>query len=292
MPVAVDGGRSNLLRPTITFVDDTPARAPRIDLNKADAKSLTRLPGIGEVTARRIIEARESRTIRTAEDLAVTGVISNRVLGDISNLVGTDRARTPLLTEISTDPPRAIYEKPFRLLVAFDDSSSGVSLVRLQAESVSHSLDLVREVSEDQRRKWQVIFDMPAMAAGVLNVQVSVYDAAGNKDYMARTLHVFHNPASVIFYPSERSLRIARGAAQKKSDGKFHCNSNFYFYNGTGSRVTLRRAHVGKDLPDFAEHGRGLRYHLDVNLHGQHQKVAFMRDIGSRYSIAAVLVRS
>jgi hypothetical protein len=72
-------------------------------------------------------------------------------------------------------------------------------------------------------------------------VQVSLFDRAGNKDYLARTLHIFHNPPTVIFYPSERSLRLSNGAALKKSDGNFHCDANFYFYNGSASTATLSR---------------------------------------------------
>ena len=65
-----------------------PARAPeppddRIDLNAADASELQRLPGIGPVGARRIVEERETAgPYRTVGDLVrVAGFGPSRVRG-------------------------------------------------------------------------------------------------------------------------------------------------------------------------------------------------------------------
>jgi hypothetical protein len=239
MTTEFSGGRSAQLQPTITFVEDSPTRNPRIDLNTVDAADLTRLPGIGRAVARRIVDARKRRAFTHVDDLVTTGLVSKRVFARIRKMVAVGISEDPYLYQISTTPEHAIYEKPFKLNIAFNDSVSGARLVRVQADSVSHSIDVTREVTEAERGEGLLSFDMPGMAAGVMNVQVSLYDSAGHKDYIARTLHIFHNPPFAVFYPSERSLRLSNGAAQMKSDGRFHCNSNFYFYNGTSSTVSI-----------------------------------------------------
>ena len=58
-----------------------------IDLNSATAEQLDALPGIGPATAAKIIAARKKAPILVADDLLNRGVISARVLEQISPLV-------------------------------------------------------------------------------------------------------------------------------------------------------------------------------------------------------------
>jgi hypothetical protein len=242
MAADVSGGRSARLQPTITFVEDSPLRRPRVDLNLASSAELSELRGIGDTAAHRIVAARRSRPFIHVEDLATRGILTPGAVEAIRSAAGAQRNDRLNIYDLRTTPDHILRGKPFRLEVAFDDSDAGVRVVRLQLDSVSHSIDVTREISEAERGNLRLTFEMPAMETGVVNVQVTVYDKAADKDYLARTFHIFHNPAFVIFYPSERSLRLSEGAALKKTDGNFHCDSNFLFYNGTGATVTLNRS--------------------------------------------------
>jgi len=241
MPTSQSGGRSPQFQPTITFVEDSPPRLARLDLNTAKSADLQRLPGVGPATARKIIAARRKTKFNHVEDLRLARLVPATTFERIRNAVSARGSDKPYIEGVGTRPGRVLYHKPFELIVLFDDSAAGVRLVRLEAESVSHSLDLTREVTAAERKRGRLAFELPAMEAGVINLQVSLYDDAGHKDYLARTLPILHNPPSVNFTPSERSLRLSNGAALLKSDNNFHCDSNFWFYNGTSSTSTLSR---------------------------------------------------
>lgn len=58
-----------------------------VDLNTATAEQLDSLPGIGPITAAKIIAARKVAPFLVADDLVSRGVISNRVLEQIRPLV-------------------------------------------------------------------------------------------------------------------------------------------------------------------------------------------------------------
>jgi len=66
----------------------SPLRAARIDLNRADVAGLTRLPGIGRALARRIVQAREADGPFTAvDDLRRVGGVSRRTIEGLRQLV-------------------------------------------------------------------------------------------------------------------------------------------------------------------------------------------------------------
>lgn len=241
-----DGGREARFLPTITFVEDSPTRVARLDVNKATAAELAKLPGINSASARKIVAARRKKPFLSLQELVERDLISSRAAAQLNKRLGAKINEEPNVFDIATRPEHVLYKKAFKLQVAFDDSTAGVRLIRLQADSVSHAIDVTREVTKSERRRGRIVFDMPAMAAGVMNVQATLYDSNGDKDYLARALHIYHNPPFVIFYPSQKSLRLSRGAAQMRSDGNFHCDSNFYFYNGTSATVSLNRSMIWK----------------------------------------------
>jgi len=79
-------------------IGDAPATAPQssaggagsagglVDLNAASAEELEALPGIGEVTADKIIAARQERPFASLQDAVDRGVINNGQLEDIQGL--------------------------------------------------------------------------------------------------------------------------------------------------------------------------------------------------------------
>ncbi len=66
------------------------AGATRIDLNRADARTLTRLPGIGPVLAERIVRHRARHgPFRSADELAAVRGIGPRLIERIGDRVTT-----------------------------------------------------------------------------------------------------------------------------------------------------------------------------------------------------------
>ncbi|MDQ3879512.1 MAG: helix-hairpin-helix domain-containing protein [Chloroflexota bacterium] len=68
-----------------TGTDDRTTRGP-LNLNTASAAELEDLPGIGPVTAERIIEARREQPFTSLQELVDRGVINRGQLEDIANL--------------------------------------------------------------------------------------------------------------------------------------------------------------------------------------------------------------
>ena len=59
----------------------------RIDLNRASASELESLPGIGPVTAGKIIDAREAERFGSVRELRSRGIVGEKVYEDIERLV-------------------------------------------------------------------------------------------------------------------------------------------------------------------------------------------------------------
>lgn len=59
----------------------------RIDINQADQAELETLPGVGPVTARKIIEARAEQRFASVRDLRSRGLLGESVFEDIEGLV-------------------------------------------------------------------------------------------------------------------------------------------------------------------------------------------------------------
>jgi len=71
---------------------DRPATAPaaddgRVDLNRAGTSELESLPGIGPVTARKIIDARDEERFDGVRELRSRGIVGESVYEDIKSLV-------------------------------------------------------------------------------------------------------------------------------------------------------------------------------------------------------------
>jgi competence protein ComEA len=65
----------------------TSGGAARIDLNRASSAELESLPGIGPVTAAKIIDARARAPFRTVEELRSRGLVGESVFGRVRDLV-------------------------------------------------------------------------------------------------------------------------------------------------------------------------------------------------------------
>jgi competence protein ComEA len=59
----------------------------RLDLNRASQTKLESLPGVGPVTARKIMDARAQRRFSSSRDLRTRGLVGESVFDDIEDLV-------------------------------------------------------------------------------------------------------------------------------------------------------------------------------------------------------------
>ena len=242
MDATSTGGRSDRFAPTITFVRDSAPRAPRIDLNRATVAQLLPLPGVDRIRAARILAARRERRFAHVDELLARGVLPASVFRRVRGRVRADFMDEPYLSGIVPSAGKLRAGQPSTLEVRFEDSQPGVRLIQLHVDSVSHSLELSREVTREERRRGVVAFDLPGMAPGVMNVRASVYDGAGSRDRIDGTLPVIPDPGelTVAAYPAGGSLRTAAGAARSTPEGDFICSAAFEFANGTRGERRLR----------------------------------------------------
>jgi len=61
----------------------------RVDVNRASAKELEELPGVGPTIAAKIVRSRESKPFARIEELQTRGLVNARVFADIRDLVTT-----------------------------------------------------------------------------------------------------------------------------------------------------------------------------------------------------------
>ena len=242
MDAESSGGRSARFAPTLTFTDDSPARGPRIDLNRATAAQLLPLPGVDRVRAGRIVASRRKRRFGHVDELLSRGVLPVSVFRRVRGRVRADFMEEPYLTGIAPSGGAMRRDQPSVLEVRFEDSAAGVRLVQLHAHSVSHSLELSREVTRAERRRGVVAFELPGMAEGVMNVSAALYDGAGARDRLTGTIPILPDPRELTItgHPSGGSLRTATGAARPTPRGDFLCSAAFVFANGTGTERRLR----------------------------------------------------
>ena len=237
MDAESSGGRSSRFDPTIAFVPDSPPRGPRIDLNRASLEELRPLPGVDRVRAGRIIAARAERRFAHVDELLTRGVLPGSVFAKVRGRVRADFMDEPYLAGVSPAGGAMRAARASVLEVRFEDSQSGVRLVQLQAQSVSHTLDLSREVTRNERRRGVIAFDLPPMARGMMNVSAAVYDGAGGRDQIDRTLPILPDAGelTVTAFPAGGSLRTATGAARPTPEGDFICSAG-----GSDGRDTSR----------------------------------------------------
>jgi competence protein ComEA len=67
----------------------SPGSPARVDVNRASQAELESLPGIGPVTAGKIMEARTAAPFRAVEELRSRGLVGESVFGRIRDLVTT-----------------------------------------------------------------------------------------------------------------------------------------------------------------------------------------------------------
>lgn len=140
------------------------------------------------------------------------------------------------VANVATAPEHVQADEPFQLRIGLLESDPPARLVRIQVESVSHSIDRLRPVSPTEVSSREIVEALPGMAEGVLEVAVTVYDDDGRTDRMAAGgVPVFRrNPVFVIFWPSVRSLRLSSGAARyDQGADAFTTETNFMFLNNT-----------------------------------------------------------
>ena len=242
MDATATGGRSDRFDPTLTFARDDPPRAPRIDLNRATLEQLLPLPGVDRVRAGRILEARRKRRFAHVDELLSRGVLPPSVFRRVRGRVRADFMEEPYLAGIAPSGGKMRRGQPSVLQLRFEDSEAGVRLANVQAHSVSHSLDLSREVTREERRRGVIAFELPGMAQGVVNVEAALYDGAGARDRLTSSLTVLPNPGelTITAFPAGGSLRTVNGAARPTSDGGYLCSAAFTFANGSGVERRLR----------------------------------------------------
>ena len=85
LPVAIPAGVQKRL--VLLIGDLVPADVERIDLNRASRSELESLPGIGPVTAGKIMAAREDERFGSARELRSRGLVGEKVYEDVKALV-------------------------------------------------------------------------------------------------------------------------------------------------------------------------------------------------------------
>ncbi|RLE10736.1 hypothetical protein DRJ00_00655 [Candidatus Aerophobetes bacterium] len=105
LPFDEDGNLPQEYDPKLGWALRNPDRFP-IEINKADFEELIRVPGIGRLSARRIVEGRRKGKFKKLEELRATGVVISRA----RNFITLDGRFYPALEEEEKGKP---YEQLF-----------------------------------------------------------------------------------------------------------------------------------------------------------------------------------
>ena len=105
LPFDEDGNLPREYDPKLGWALRNPDRFP-IEINKADFEELIRVPGIGRLSARRIVEGRRKGKFKKLEELRATGVVISRA----RNFITLDGRFYPALEEEEKGKP---YEQLF-----------------------------------------------------------------------------------------------------------------------------------------------------------------------------------
>lgn len=175
------------------------------------------------------------------EDLRERGLVDASRFAAARSRLGALINPRPYVNRIAANPAHVIAERPFRLQADFGDSRAGARLVSIRVESMSHSIRRLRALTKRELRQSRIDEPMPAMAVGLMEVQITLYDGAGRADRLTRLFPVFpSNPVGVLFVPAGRTLRLSDGAATfSEPADSFSDNTNFLFINGDNQVATL-----------------------------------------------------
>ena len=154
--------------------------AKPIDLNAANAKELQELPGVGPVTAQRIIDLREkSGRFKRVEDLLAVRGISQKKLDAMrpyvtvsaqpSTATPSQKAAPPSksrVPELATPAPRTIARLRTAERIPDRDGEFGHSIAPVLIGQVRYIVNIELRLDEDVR------FDVQLHSHGAMNLEV------------------------------------------------------------------------------------------------------------------------
>jgi hypothetical protein len=179
-----------------------------------------------------------------SEDPSAHVLVSNEIPLSLSEAFTKTQYERLAITDVR--PLRELplqTNQPFAIKIAFN--RAGRSVVKMMKLVVkfpdgSQQEQFYSVSRNESARGEKVIENLSIERGGMLSMRVSLYDSAGNADYLERTFSVVpSNPLQLYVYAQHGSPSGAGGAHYNSSNDRYYCYGRWVISNGNAYAVTI-----------------------------------------------------